>query len=320
MSIERIPSTPIPVDTEAALLALPAEEVSDVAAVASPHGTHAEDAALVADAERLIRELAADPLMAVQVAQTWLRDLGAEIREDGALSAQDRAELDSRMAELAREAERAARAAAADSANIGNILGWIGTGIAVAVSVVTSVFTGGASLALGIAAVACMLAAQTVSVLGKEGIIDDPMVAQGVSLGLSVLSAVFSFGATSAGSAAQAGAAGSSLAAQLIAETALQTASKVGDAIKLSLDLASASVGVANGIASIETAVHGHDGDIARIDAERSDMHADDERSEVDENVDGLGAVMRQARRLADLLAGAREARSEGNRAALIRA
>lgn len=320
MTIERIPSSSLAAEDPGALIAADASsEVSDVTSATSATGTRTEDAARVADAERILAELAADPLMALQVAQTWLRDLSTTAQEEGATSARDRAELDTHFGELAREAERAARAAAAQSSEIGNILGWIGTGIAIAVSVVTSVFTGGASLALGIAAVACMLAAQTVNALGQAGVIDDPMVAQGVSIGLSVLSTILSFGASGAGSAAQAGASGASAAARAVADAALQAASKVADAIKLSLDLASASVGVANGIAAIETAIHGFDGDMSRIEAERHDMHADDAHREIDEHIDGLGAVLKQGRRVAELLAEAREARADGMRAALIR-
>lgn len=282
-----------------------------------------EDAALVAAARTLIADLAADPTMAVELAQRWLRDLGTEVSEDLALSAQDQAELNAAIADAARELERAARAAAAESNVFAQVFGWIGAALAVAVSVVGSVFTGGASLALGVAAVALMIAAQTVNVLTQEGHIDST-VGTVVSITASLIATVLSFGSTAAGSATQvattAGSTGAAKAAEIAAQVAAKLAEQLASAIETGLNLAGSATKVANGVSELAAALQTRDADGHAIDATRNDGAADRSRELIDESVTGFRALMSLFQRIAELAAGVREARSEGMRAAVVRA
>jgi|GEM_PF-3510511 len=281
--------------------------------------TVAEDAALMDGVRQLLASLSADPAMFMQIAQNWLRDQGLDARELGAASSREVAEVGETLARAAQEAAIEARESAAEANLIGQIFGWIGTGIAVAVSAVGAVFTGGAALALGVAAVACMIAAQTVSVLGQEGIIDDPAVAQGVSLGLSIVGTALSLGASSAGSAAQGGAAAGSLAAQVLIKDAMRVALEVANVVRVSLQVTSAVVGVGAGITAMvasyeEYLASGHD-----REGVKSELSADRARDDADENVDGYGSIMRQARRMAEAMARVREAESDSASAAIMR-
>jgi hypothetical protein len=296
-----------------------AVEVSETPAAARRADVIAEDAELVRAADALIASLSGDPLMAVELVQSWLRDLGIDVREDSALSNLDKARLSEALADAAHELEAQARASAADSNLLGQIFGWIGTGIAIAVSLVTSVFTGGASLALGIAAVACMVAAQGVTIATQEGLIEDPMVGMGISIALSVVASILSFGGSAAGSGVQTGTTAGTAAAQAAAKLALEAATRAMDAFKTVAHIASATVGVASGINRIVGTCFTHDADINEIEGERHELSADDARFEVDEAVGGLGPLMRQFRQMAERMAEVREARSAATSAAIIR-
>ncbi len=311
------------VDEPAALEAAETEAaaVTDAAVPATTRraDTVAEDAALVSEAEALLASLAGDPLMAVELVQSWLRELGIDVREDTALSNQERTRLSEALADAAHELEAQARASAAESNLIGQIFGWIGTAIAIAVSLVTSVFTGGASLALGVAAVACMVAAQTVTVLGQEGIIDDPNWATGISTAFSVLATALSFGASAAGSATQSATTAGTAAAQAAAKAALEAAQAALDVIETLANVASTVVGVAGGISSMVETCFTHDANMSAIEGEREELAADEARAVVDDTVGDLGALMRQFRQMAERMAEVREARAAAMSAAIIR-
>lgn len=294
-------------------------EESEAPAAARRADVVAEDAELVRGADALIASLAGDPLMAVELVQSWLRDLGIDIREDSALSNQDKARLSEALADAAHELEAQARASAADSNLLGQVFGWIGTGIAIAVSLVTSVFTGGASLALGIAAVACMVAAQGVTIATQEGLIEDPMVGMGISIALSVVASILSFGGSAAGSGVQAGTTAGTAAAQAAAKLALEAATRAMDVFKTVAHIASATVGVASGVNRIVETCFTHDADLNEIEGEGHEMSADAARFERDEAVGDLGALMRQFRQMAERMAEVREARSAALSAAIIR-
>lgn len=66
----------------------------------------AQDAALVDEANALIASLAGDPLMAMELVQSWLRDLGVDVREDTALANQDKSRISEALADAARESRR----------------------------------------------------------------------------------------------------------------------------------------------------------------------------------------------------------------------
>lgn len=283
-------------------------------------GGATEDARLVEDANRLLASLVADPMMAIELAQSWIRDLSLEVREDSALSAQERAEVSERLAQAAQELERAARAAAAESNTIGQVFGWIGAVLAAVVSAVASVFTGGASLALGIAAIACMAAAQTITVLAQEGIIDNPDVAMGLSIGFSVAATILSLGAAAIGGGAQAATTAGTKAAQVAAEAAMKLAQQAVELAKNILNIVNVTVEVASGVNQIVGTVFTHDADLAEIDGDRNELRADDARAEVSEHTDAFGTTMRLFRRMAERMASIREAKGASLSAAMIRA
>jgi hypothetical protein len=248
------------------------------------------DAARTARAAAAFADVASDPTIALQVAQSWIRDLSADRRESAALSAEDRGRAQQLLAEAQREAERAARESAASSGEIARIFGWIGAGLAALGGIVGAAFTGGASLALGIAAAVLILGAQVTSELGRAGVIEDPNVAAGVTIACSILATICSLGAASGGAVAN-------------------TATTV---VSLAASAAQVAGGVADGVAAVFT----HDADRADASAVEHLVARDDARAEAEEDVDALGALFRAFRRFARHADEAREARAEGLRLA----
>ena len=248
------------------------------------------DRARVARAAAAFADFAFDPTIALQVAQTWIRDLGADCRESAAVSAEDRGRAQQLLAEAQRQAERAAREAAANTGDIARVFGWIGAGLAALGGLLGAAFTGGASLVLGIAAVVLIAGAQITSELGRAGVIEDPNVAAGVTLTCSLLATICSLGAASGGA---------------VANTAAAVVNVAGCA-------AQAASGVADGVA----AVFERDGDVADASAAGHLVARDDARAEAEEEVDGLGALFRSFRRLARHAEEARAARTDGLRLA----
>lgn len=272
--------------------------VEEAAASEAPAeiGGLGRDARIASDRERVERaaglfaDLATDPTVALQVAQTWIRDMGADTRESAAVTAEDRGRLQQLLADAQREAERAAREAAANADLFSQVFGWIGAGLAALGGLVGAAFTGGASLALGIAAFALVVGAQVTSELARAGLLEDPDVAMGVTLTCSILATICSLGGASGGTV-----------------TNLATTT-----ISIAASCAQAAGGVSDGVA----AVYNHDGDIAEVNATLHTIDRDDARAEAEEEVDGLGALLRTFRRLAEHADEARDARAEGLRIA----
>lgn len=250
----------------------------------------AADRARLERAATLFAVLAADPSIALQVAQTWIRDMGSDTRESAAMSAEERGRLQQLLAEGQREAERAARESAAEADVFSRVFGWIGAGLAALGGLIGAAFTGGVSLALGIAAIALVAGAQITSELARAGLIESPEVAMGVTLGCSLLATICSFGAAAGGAAA--------------------------NVVAVGVNIGAACVQVAGGVSDGVAAVYNHDGDIADVNATLHTVARDDARARAEEEVDGLGALLRGFRRLADHAADAREARAEGLRIA----
>jgi hypothetical protein len=258
-----------------------------------------EDERLVAEASTLLAALSADPAVAIQMAQTWIRDIGLESREESALSADARAELDAILAEAARETERAAAAAAADDAMIAKIFGYIGAAIAVAVGTVGAVFSGGATLALAIAAVVLVAAATTTNVLVDTNLVSAE-VGGAVALGCSVAASICSLGAAVGGT---------------VALTAGSAARIASDA----LSYTGAAVQTVTAWESGEAAVHVRTAADAEADRVAADTDREGARSVIDECADAIRGLFRSHRRTAERSAELRETRSAGMRAACVR-
>lgn len=245
-------------------------------------------------------EALADPVALQQLMQSWVRDLGLATRESGADAAASRAddEAERRTEALAQAREAAERAA--NEGFIAKVCGYIAGGLALVAGAIGAAFTGGVTLALGVAALILIAGATTTQVLVDAGVV--PREEGGwVALGCSIAATICSLGATAAGAGAG------------VATTAARIAS---DAVTYS----SATMQTVQGSAACVAATSTHSSERSTATAEEAAAARDDAYAGMDEDIAGVRELMRTSGRIGARLRAIRDAIDEGRRAALVRA
>lgn len=278
---------------------------ADSAVVDDTTRTSARDAAAQADADIVAAsasaiEALADPAALQQVVQSWLRDLGLEVRERGADASASRAEAAAEVRSDAMEDARLAAERAANDGLIAKICGYIASGLALIGGAIGAAFTGGATLALGIAAVILVAGATTTQVLVDVGAV--PATEGGaVALGCNIAATICSFGATAAGSA------GSAISS---------TARIALDAINYT----ASALGTINGGMQCLAAANQFDADRSVASADEAGVARDESYDAMDADIDGVRELMRNFSRMAARLQAVRDVADESRRAAMLRA
>jgi hypothetical protein len=267
------------------------------------------------------------------------RDAQSSLREREAVSRG----TDAREAHLRRidELDRAAadRARAAEAGLVGDVLRWVGVGLALVVGTLGAVFSGGATLVGAVALAVALVATTTLQGLAQAGVVDSEAasiasivvsaVATVVSLGASVgtLVSASSSAAASAGSAAasasasaaSSAASSATSAATSAASTAASTALDAGQTIQQIGQLAQGLVTIAQGGTDIGRATLEHDAERHDIEATAHGQRRDAENELRDAAIDALSDLMRSFARVAASMADVREEATAATRAALTR-